>query len=70
MPDDEGQIRTLIEKWADAVHDGDLEGVLRDHSDDIVMPYEESRAIATIRGDAEQSTADAGDGSDDGQDIG
>lgn len=37
MPDDEEQIRALIERWAQAVHKGDMEGVLVDHSDDIVM---------------------------------
>jgi uncharacterized protein (TIGR02246 family) len=37
MADDESQIRALIEKWARAVHQGDLDGVLADHADDIVM---------------------------------
>jgi hypothetical protein len=37
MVDDEEQIRTLIERWAEAVHSGDMSGVLADHSDDIVM---------------------------------
>ena len=37
MADDETQIRALIEHWARSVHDGDMEGVLADHSDDIVM---------------------------------
>jgi uncharacterized protein (TIGR02246 family) len=37
MPNDEQQIRTLIERWAEAVHAGDLDSVLADHSDDIVM---------------------------------
>jgi uncharacterized protein (TIGR02246 family) len=37
MPDDEQQIRTLIEQWAAAVHRGDMDGVLADHSRDIVM---------------------------------
>lgn len=37
MADDETQIRTLIERWATAVHGGDLDGVLADHTDDIVM---------------------------------
>jgi uncharacterized protein (TIGR02246 family) len=37
MSDDVTQIRTLIEKWAKAVHTGDLEGVLADHTADIVM---------------------------------
>lgn len=35
--DDETQIRELIETWAAAVHEGDMERVLRDHADDIVM---------------------------------
>ena len=37
MPTDEQQIRTLIERWARAVHAGDLDTVLADHSGDIVM---------------------------------
>jgi uncharacterized protein (TIGR02246 family) len=37
MTDDETRIRTLIERWAQAVHDGDLDGVLEDHGTDIVM---------------------------------
>src|SRR5918997_90718 len=54
MPDDEGQIRTLIERWADAVHRGDLDGVLADHADDIVMfdvppPHEGVRGIDAYR---------------------
>lgn len=45
MRTNEEQIRTLIETWAAAVHEGDLDRVLVDHSDDIVMfdvppPYE------------------------------
>jgi uncharacterized protein (TIGR02246 family) len=35
--DDEARIRDLIERWARAVHEGDLEGVLADHAEDIVM---------------------------------
>jgi uncharacterized protein (TIGR02246 family) len=35
--DDEQAIRDLIERWAVAVHAGDLDGVLADHADDIVM---------------------------------
>ncbi len=34
---DEQQIRTLIEAWAAAAHDGDLDTVLADHAPDIVM---------------------------------
>lgn len=33
----EAEIRSLIERWATAVHAGDLNGVLIDHADDIVM---------------------------------
>ena len=54
MPDDERQIRTLIERWAEAVHRGDMPGVLADHTDDIVMfdvppPYEGVRGIDAYR---------------------
>jgi uncharacterized protein (TIGR02246 family) len=54
MPDDEQQIRTLIERWAAAVHRGDLSGVLADHADDIVMfdvppPYDGVRGIDAYR---------------------
>jgi uncharacterized protein (TIGR02246 family) len=54
MPDDEKQIRTLIERWAEAVHRGELDGVLTDHSDDIVMfdvppPHEGVRGIDAYR---------------------
>jgi RNA polymerase sigma-70 factor (TIGR02960 family) len=34
---DTDRIRTLIERWADAVHRGDMAGVLADHAEDIVM---------------------------------
>ncbi|WP_027661608.1 YybH family protein [Salinispora fenicalii] len=37
MASNEEQIRTLIERWAKAVHHGDLTGVLADHTEDIVM---------------------------------
>jgi uncharacterized protein (TIGR02246 family) len=37
MADDAAEIRSLIERWAGAVHTGDLETVLGDHADDIVM---------------------------------
>lgn len=50
MPDDELQIRALIERWATAVRRGDMDGVLADHADDIVMfdvppPHEGVRGI-------------------------
>ena len=37
MTTDEQDIRGLIERWAAAVHRGDLEGGLADHATDIVM---------------------------------
>jgi uncharacterized protein (TIGR02246 family) len=37
MSDDEAQIRALIERWAEAVHAGDLDTVVAHHSEDIVM---------------------------------
>ena len=54
MPDEEEQIRILIERWATAVHGGDIDGVLADHAEDIVMfdvppPYEGVRGIDAYR---------------------
>jgi uncharacterized protein (TIGR02246 family) len=54
MPDDEQQIRTLIEQWAAAVHGGDLDAVVADHADEIVMfdvppPYEGIRGLPAYR---------------------
>src|SRR5919109_114406 len=54
MPEDEQQIRDLIERWATAVHGGDMESVLADHAGDIVMfdvppPYEGVRGIEAYR---------------------
>jgi len=51
---DEQQIRTLITDWANAVHTGDLAGVLADHADDIVMfdvppPHDGVRGIDAYR---------------------
>ena len=37
MNSDEAQVHTLIERWAAAVHAGDLDAVLADHASDIVM---------------------------------
>jgi uncharacterized protein (TIGR02246 family) len=37
MADDAAEIRALIERWAGAVHAGDLETVLAGHAHDIVM---------------------------------
>ena len=54
MTDDEAEIRALIERWAAAVHAGDPERVLANHSEDIVMfdvppPYEGVRGIDAYR---------------------
>jgi uncharacterized protein (TIGR02246 family) len=54
MDDNETQVRELIERWAKAVHEGDLETVLADHSDDIVMfdvppPYDGVRGMDAYR---------------------
>jgi uncharacterized protein (TIGR02246 family) len=54
MTDNEDQIRGLIERWAEAVHAGDLDAVLADHASDIVMfdvppPYEGVRGIDAYR---------------------
>lgn len=54
MTDDEREIRALVERWATAVHSGDMTGVLADHADDIVMfdvppPYDGVRGIAAYR---------------------
>jgi uncharacterized protein (TIGR02246 family) len=54
MTDDEQQIRTLIENWAEAVHRGDMDGVLADHADDIVVfdvppPHDGVRGIHAYR---------------------
>ena len=50
---DEAAIRSLIERWAAAVHAGDLEGVLADHACDIVMfdvpPPNQLRGIDAYR---------------------
>ncbi len=51
---DEQQIRNLITSWAAAVHGGDMDGVLVDHSDDIVMfdvppPHDGVRGIEAYR---------------------
>jgi ketosteroid isomerase-like protein len=54
MSTDTEQIRTLIERWADAVHRGDMAGVLADHAEDIVMfdvppPQQGVRGIGAYR---------------------
>jgi uncharacterized protein (TIGR02246 family) len=53
--DDEVQIRALIERWAEAVHRGDIDAVLANHADDLVMfdvppPDDGVRGIDAYRG--------------------
>jgi ketosteroid isomerase-like protein len=48
------EIRTLIENWVTAVHEGDLDTVLADHAPDIVMfdvppPYDGVRGLDAYR---------------------
>jgi uncharacterized protein (TIGR02246 family) len=54
VTDDEARIRALIERWAEAVHAGDLDGVLADHAAEIVMfdvppPHDGVRGIDAYR---------------------
>ena len=54
MTTDERQIRALVERWAQAVHAGDLDAVLEAHTEDVVMfdvppPREGVRGIAAYR---------------------
>ncbi|TLY06804.1 MAG: hypothetical protein E6K85_10215, partial [Thaumarchaeota archaeon] len=50
---DENQIRSLVEEWARAVREKDIEGILAYHTDDIVMfdvpPPFQSNGIAAYR---------------------
>ena len=52
--DDEAEIRSLIERWATAVHDGDLPTVVDAHADGIVMfdvppPHDGVRGVDAYR---------------------
>ncbi|MEU8299854.1 SgcJ/EcaC family oxidoreductase [Micromonospora sp. NPDC048909] len=52
--DDRRLVTELIERWAEAVHTGDLDTVLADHADDIVMfdvppPHDGVRGLAAYR---------------------
>ncbi|TDC97807.1 nuclear transport factor 2 family protein [Actinomadura sp. 7K507] len=54
MQTDQEQIRALIDRWAEAVHIGDMDRVLQDHAEDIVMfdvppPYEGVRGLGAYR---------------------
>jgi uncharacterized protein (TIGR02246 family) len=54
VTDDETAVRNLIERWAAAVHSGDMDAVLADHAGDIVMfdvppPEEGVRGIDDYR---------------------
>ncbi len=48
----ENEIRTLVESWAKAIHDGDMDGVLAHHTDDILMfdvPIEQAKGMDSYR---------------------
>jgi uncharacterized protein (TIGR02246 family) len=52
--DDEATVRDLVQRWARAVHAGDLDGVLADHTEDVVMfdvppPEDGVRGLAAYR---------------------
>ena len=52
---DDAVIRDLIQRWAQAVHTGDMDGVLAHHAEDIVMfdvppPEDGVRGIDAYRG--------------------
>jgi uncharacterized protein (TIGR02246 family) len=54
MTDDETEIRGIIERWVTAIQARDLDGVLADHTEDIVMfdvppPYNGVRGMAAYR---------------------
>ena len=54
MADERARIRALIERWADAVHAGDLDAVAADHAEHIVMfdvppPHDGVRGIGAYR---------------------
>ena len=54
MSDDEDEIRQLIQRWARAVHEGDLAGVLAEHDPGIVMfdvppPHDGVRGLDAYR---------------------
>ena len=54
MSEDEAMIRDLIEQWASAAHEGDLEAVLAHHASEIVMydvppPEDGVRGLAAYR---------------------
>lgn len=54
MENDSAQIRALIERWAQAVHQGRIDMVVKDHAEDIVMfdvppPYEGVRGADAYR---------------------
>ncbi|MGY1693119.1 YybH family protein [Geodermatophilus sp. SYSU D01105] len=54
MTDDDAAIRDLVTRWAEAVHTGDLEGVLADHAEDVVVfdvppPDDGVRGLAAYR---------------------
>ena len=57
VSDNEAQIRKLIEDWAMAVRNGDIDAILAHHADDIVM-YDVPKPFQSVGIDAYRSTWD------------
>jgi uncharacterized protein (TIGR02246 family) len=57
LNEDEGQIRQLVQNWAQAVRNRDLQNVLKFHSDDIVM-YDVPKPFQSVGLDAYRKTWD------------
>ena len=55
--ENETQIRQLVENWAKAVRNNDIEAILSNHSDDIVM-YDVPKPFQTVGIDAYRKTWD------------
>ena len=63
MADDESRIRAVIESWARAVHQGDMDSVLVDHADDRGRPLSRRRDVCIIDGSDDRTSTDGEKGS-------
>lgn len=57
MDQNSAEIQKLIEDWAQAIRDGDLEGILKNHSSDVVM-FDVPMPLQNIGLDAYKKTWD------------
>jgi len=55
--ENEGLIRSIIENWAQAVRDNNMNGILANHSDDVVM-YDVPKPFQSVGIDAYRKTWD------------